>query len=131
MDSYAQYEALKAELDRLGVRLVETPLKHYGVWGLYVHATKTVATDPSLTARQRTATLAHEYTHALRGDDGHQSPAVERLVSEEAARLLIDARDYAQAEELYGADEYAIAAELDVALAVVQHYRSWLSRSRV
>ncbi|MDO4243766.1 MAG: hypothetical protein Q4C85_08445 [Actinomyces sp.] len=72
-----------------------------------------------LTVGQEVATLAHEVVHARRGDDGHQEAAVERFVDEEAARLIITAAAYRDAEQVEGPDLWGIARHLDVTPGLV------------
>lgn len=72
-----------------------------------------------LTLSQEISTLAHEVVHARRGDDGHQTAAVERFVDEEAARLLITADAYRRAEQTAGPSPWGIARELDVSPSLV------------
>lgn len=96
--------------------------------GYYDWETHSIWIKPGLTQREETATLAHELVHHLRGHHGHQSESVEAKVDEEAARLLISADDYADAERSYGSNPYALADVLDQPVWLVEAYQRHLAK---
>jgi len=76
-------------------------------------------------------TLAHECGHAWHGHDWagrHDAERDERQANAYAARLLIDARDYAYAETVVGEHPGAIARELGVTRELVELWRDDLRR---
>ena len=91
----------------------------------YHHQTRTIWMDHRLASRPTEAicTLAHEYAHATRGDDGPQPAWVEDWCDEYAARLLISPIEYAVAESIYGPYPAALAAELGVTRRLVEAYQ--------
>ena len=91
----------------------------------YHHPTKTIWMDYGLDSRPNHAisTLAHEFIHAQRGDDGPQPRWVESLCDEEAARFLISPAEYALAESIYGPHPAQIATELGVTQTIVEAYQ--------
>ena len=77
-----------------------------------------------LTVAERRCTLTHELIHLERGDTGHQSDKVERLVEREAARRLIPLDnllevDWAQPLEKIADDLWVDEATLEVRLATL------------
>lgn len=96
-------EGVAVEYKRLG-----------GLAGGFDAERRIVWIDPSLSERELTCTLAHEYVHVQCGHVGRQSRDVECRVDEEAARLLIDVKDYARAEQVLGHHPSVLAEELDV-----------------
>ena len=77
-----------------------------------------------LTVAERRCTLTHELIHLERGDTGHQSDKVERLVEREAARRLIPfdnllEADWAQPLEKIADDLWVDEATLEVRLATL------------
>ncbi|MFP7706328.1 ImmA/IrrE family metallo-endopeptidase [Trueperella sp. LYQ141] len=97
--------------------------------GYYDHTTHTIylAHTPQSTALR--CTLAHELAHAYRCDHGHQTPSVEHLCDQTAARMLIDENDYATAEHLYAGNPWAIADELGVTTRLLIAYQTWLTQN--
>ncbi len=101
------------------------------LWGVYSHRDRTITLRAGMSDGQEVAALLHEMEHARRGDDGHQSRAVERRIDETVAHTLITADDYARAEAVTGArDSGAIAVEMGVPRWVVSAYRRTLRRVR-
>lgn len=104
-----------------GLSIIEiTPMNLHGA---YVHDLKLILLNANLTTKHKLAALAHEYVHALRGDDGHQPQTVERLVDRQAAQLLVSDEEYATAENIVGPDPRAIAIELDLPLWLIQAWK--------
>lgn len=124
-------KALNDLTARMGLTVIEQDLAGLGVWGLYSRRERLIIINERLTARLKTAALAHELAHALCEHDGHQTPAIEQQVNEMAARMLISRDAYKRAEALYGNDVHAIANELDVALIMVESFRKTLERENV
>ena len=81
--------------------------------------------DHRLSSRptEAVSTLAHEYAHAMRGDDGPQPRWVEDWCDEQSARLLISPIEYAVAESIYGPYPAVLAAELGVTQRLVEAYQ--------
>ena len=121
-------EQLDNLITRMGLTVTEQDLTSLGVWGLYSRREHLIIINERLTARLKTAALAHELAHAIYEHDGHQTPPVEQQVNEMAARMLISRDAYKRAEALYGCDVHAIANELDVALIMVESFRRVLER---
>ena len=90
----------------------------HGRVGEYVHAHRLIRLDPRMPRRQARAVLCHELRHA---EFGHTSTTCgrvnlrqEQYADQEAARLLIDVRDLADAMVLHGQHISATAVELRV-----------------
>ena len=115
---FAAHGVVVVEVDMSGPR-----------WGWYSMRDGIVAVRRGLLDCQRRAVLLHEAQHVLRGDDGHQSQCVEDRIDETVAGQLIDLVEYARAEDEYGWNSGAIAAELGVPKWVVQAYRRALTRA--
>ena len=99
--------------------------------GAFFLPTRTIYLREDMADAVALPTLLHEMEHARRGDDGHQSRAVERRIDETVAHTLITADDYARAEAVTGArDSGAIAVEMGVPRWVVSAYRRTLRRVR-
>lgn len=99
--------------------------------GAFFLPTRTIYLREDMADAVALPTLLHEMEHARRGDDGHQSRAVERRIDEAVAHRLITADDYARAEAVTGArDSGAIAVEMGVPRWVVSAYRRTLRRVR-
>lgn len=99
--------------------------------GAFFLPTRTIYLREDMADAVALPTLLHEMEHARRGDDGHQSRAVERRIDETVAHTLITADDYARAEAVTGArDSGAIAVKMGVPRWVVSAYRRTLRRVR-
>lgn len=99
--------------------------------GGYAHASRTIYLTEGMPDDLALPTLLHEMEHARRGDDGHQSPAIEARIDETVARAIITPDDYARAEAVTGArDSGAIAVEMGLPQWVVAAYRRTLRRAR-
>lgn len=99
--------------------------------GAFFLPTRTIYLAHDMSETLALPTLLHEMEHARRGDDGHQSRAVERRIDEAVAHRLITADDYARAEAVTGArDSGAIAVEMGLPQWVVSAYRRTLRRAR-
>lgn len=112
----------------IAVRWVRLP---HDLRGLYRHTARTIYLAHDMSDTLALPTLLHEMEHARRGDDGHQSRAVERRIDETVAHRLITAEEYARAEALTGGrGSGAIAAEMGLPKWVVSAYRRTLRRVR-
>lgn len=112
-----------------GVAVLETRDGMTGdMVGWYSLQDRAVGIHPDLMQRQRLAVLLHEWHHHVRGDDGHQSPAVEARIDEDVAQSLVDPVDYAFCETQWGWSTGGIAAELEVPRWVIEAYRRVLAR---
>lgn len=117
---------LLTDLDEQGVfvRWVDLPGL---MWGAYHLGNRTVYLRRGMSEAQEVATLAHELEHVRRGDDGHQSPAVEARIDRAVAYRLISVAEYRRAEEVTGGrSSGAIAVELGLPRWVVSAFRSTL-----
>lgn len=106
----------------LGVEVVTGRLPR-GWHGAYDHARRRIVLAPGLSRREERCALTHELQHALAGDVpspfGLITAKQERRARLGAARLLVDADEYAEAESIFGPHLSAIAHELDVTVQVV------------
>ncbi|KJQ54445.1 ImmA/IrrE family metallo-endopeptidase [Microbacterium sp. SA39] len=107
-----------------GVRIVERP---GATRGGFDPASRTIRLDPGMSARTTRSVLAHELGHAVLGHTLSAIPSVrrqqERQADEWAARLLITADAYAQAEDARGPHLASLAFELDVTIELVLAYQ--------
>lgn len=106
--------------------------------GAYCERTGTILVDRRLTYVQKRCVLAHELAHWRHGDEGCAGVAScmeESRARRETALLLVDPVRLMVAESMYGANLWAIAAELGVTLQVIGDYRSviggWTARGLV
>lgn len=116
-----------------GARIVYEPLAG-GRAGEYRHRTHTVALDLFLTPIQELCTAAHEASHAHHRDvrpAGRTAQQIQEARADaDAARLLINPRDYVAAEAIHGPRPGAIAEELGVSRWVVETYQAQLDLGR-
>lgn len=93
----------------------------------YYHSHRCIVLRSGLTGPQLKSAFGHELGHAHFGHAGGCDPdrgaKQERLADEYAARLLITADEYRDAEQLHGPNEHAIALALDVTPALVRVWR--------
>lgn len=125
--------ALTAAYDACETRGITVTWDHLPgrLWGVYSHRERTITLRAGMSEGQEVAALLHEMEHARRGDDGHQTRAVERRIDETVAHRLITAEEYARAEALTGGrGSGAIAAEMGLPKWVVSAYRRTLRRVR-
>lgn len=112
-----------------GLHFVEGPGRAYGG---YEPTTATIRVTPGLTLRATCSVLAHELAHAVLGHTPTTDPTLrarqERHADEWAARLLITAPAYAEAERLRGPHLASMAFELGVTVEIVAAYRRLLMR---
>ncbi len=94
-----------------------------GVRGRYYQAAHKILICRNLDSIQRVCTLAHELAHCMWGHDGAQSPEVEDMIEEEAARLLVPRHRFDEARERVGDHTSNLAAALCVTPAIVA---AWL-----
>ncbi|KAA0959517.1 ImmA/IrrE family metallo-endopeptidase [Microbacterium sp. ANT_H45B] len=122
-------EHLLRLLEDNGLHFVEGPGRSYGG---YEPTTATIRVAPGLTARATCSVLAHELAHAVLGHtptaDAELRARQERRADEWAARLLITAPAYAEAERLRGTHLASMAFELGVTVEIVAAYRRLLLR---
>ena len=122
-------DEVAAELDRLGIELVEATLPP-GWCGAYSHRERTIYVQRDIAAFELIPTLLHELEHARLHHEGHQSRSVENAIDERVARELISPADYALAEKLHDGHTGGIALELDLPRWVVSAYRRQLWQGR-
>lgn len=91
--------------------------------GEYRDDDRLIVLSNRLTRPEATATLAHELGHAHYGDRC-STARVERRAWAYGARLVIDQREYAQAERIAGPHRNAIAAELGVTPRLVEAWQA-------
>jgi hypothetical protein len=120
-------EALTVWLAGQGVTVVE--VDGGGDLGWYDLGARTVALRRGLLPSHRVPVLMHECYHVARGDEGHQQGRVEEWIDEQVACRLIGLPDYARAEQEYGWNTGAIAAELSVPKWCVRAYRRALEKA--
>lgn len=112
-----------------GLRLVERPGRSFGG---YEPQTATIRVAPGLTRRATCSVLAHELAHALLGHapaaDATTRDRQERRADEWAARRLITAEAYAEAEKVRGTHPASLAFELGVTVEIVTAYQRLLRR---
>lgn len=110
----------------MGIDIIEGTLPP-GWRGAYDHARRRITLVPGMSQREARCTLAHEVEHARRGDTptvfGPLQARQEMIVDRAAAARLIDAHEYAQAEQLYGSDEQRLAYALNVTMRALQTWR--------
>lgn len=92
--------------------------------GEYRRRRDRIILNPRLTARQATATLAHEIGHRTFGDDC-STPANERRAWEFGAAFIITPAEYREAELLVGCHTSALAIELGVTPKLIEAWRRW------
>lgn len=92
--------------------------------GEYRWRDDTIVVNPRLSARQLTATLAHELGHHRFGDRC-SSPRAERRAWEYGAAMLITPTEYRRAEAMVGHHLSALAIELEVTPRLVEAWRRW------
>jgi len=116
-------------LEENGLRLVERPGRSFGA---YEPQTSTIRVTPGLTRRATCSVLAHELAHAILGHTPTTDPAIrarqERRADEWAARRLITADAYAEAERVRGTHPASLAFELGVTIEIVSAYQQLLRR---
>lgn len=101
-------------------------LKH----GAYRDHDRSIVLNYRCTAAQALSALAHEIAHAIYGDRC-STPPIERRADELGALFIIDADEYARAEELVGPHPGALARELGVTARMVLAWRRrWATTGR-
>lgn len=119
-----------ARAERAGLFVTWIPMPA-DLRGAFFLPTRTIYLAHDMSETLALPTLLHEMEHARRGDDGHQSRAVERRIDETVAHTLITAEEYARAEALTGGrGSGAIAVEMGLPQWVVAAYRRTLRRVR-
>lgn len=86
-----------------------------------------IVINSRLTRAQATATLAHEFGHAVFADRC-TTPANERRAWELGASLIITCCDFASAEGRAGSHTGALAHELEVTPKLIDAWRRWHNR---
>ncbi|WP_455905275.1 ImmA/IrrE family metallo-endopeptidase [Microbacterium sp.] len=122
-------EALLRLLEQNGLHLVERRGRCHGG---YEPQTATIRVSPGLTRRATSSVVAHELAHAVLGHTPTADPSIrarqERRADEWAARLLISADAYAEAEKARGTHPASLAFELGVTIEIVTAYQRLLRR---
>lgn len=125
-------EKLLRLVEQHGIRVVE---QRGASRGGFAPATSTIRLEPGMSSRATCSVLAHELAHAVLGHVPTSDHAVrdrqEHRADEWAARLLIDARSYAEAEQVRGAHVASLAFELGVTIEIVLAYQRLLRRGAV
>lgn len=125
-------EHLLRLVEQHGLHLVE---RRGASRGGFEPATSTIRIDPGMSTRATCSVLAHELGHAVLGHVPTSDHALrdrqEHRADEWAARLLIDARSYAAAEQLRGPHAASLAFELGVTIEIVHAYQRLLQRGAV
>lgn len=115
-----------AEGLRLTVEERKLPSRHRGE---YHHAERLILLAPGLSHREARCTLTHEILHALAGDTSTPFGPLHRRqeirARKGAAHLLIDAGEYAAAEQLRDGHLRSIAYDLEVTVRIVNDWRSY------
>lgn len=108
-------------IEQLGVDLEYTSELPPDRLGAYLDDERKILIRPNLTHTFEEEALFHEYAHAKYRDRTCERRLEHRALVE-AAKLIIDPRDYARAERI-NANPLAIAKELDVTLHVIEIYQ--------
>lgn len=99
--------------------------------GEYRHGDRLILLAPGMSHREARSTLAHELQHAIAGDlptpFGPLHQRQEARARRGAAALLIDAREYAEAEQLRDGHLRSIACDLEVTWRIVVDWRSYFA----
>lgn len=112
---------LKAIAASLDVTLCIDTLEE-GLLGFYEPSEARVYFAHGLTPSEERSVIAHELGHVYYGHE-HGDDRNEREAETWAAQLLIDARDYAEAEK-HAHDLHSLAESLGVTEELVAHYRA-------
>jgi hypothetical protein len=115
-----------AERLSLTVEERKLPSRHRGE---YHHGERLILLAPGLNHREARCTLTHEILHALAGDTpspfGPLHRRQEIRARRGAAHLLIDAGEYAAAEQLRDGHLRSIAYDLEVTVRIVTDWRTY------
>ena len=120
------YGSLRRMADRLDVRVRSENIPGDDLCGYFEAWNNAIVIDRSMTYRKKRCTLVHELVHWSYGDFFHWPVIDSRLENRarrETAELLVDPREYEQAESMYEGESKAIAIELDVTLQIIEDYR--------
>lgn len=133
--SRPSFEELCTEAAAQGICVQETRLPA-GLEGVWDPSQKTIWLKKRLPVASMACTLAHELIHLERGDTGHQSDKVERLIEREAARRLIPFEnllevDWGQPLEKIADDLWVDEATLEVRLATLGGAENELLHARI
>lgn len=111
----------------LGLAVVERWRLPYGDDGRFVLPDWRIELRRGLTTRAARCVLAHEIQHALARDPSTRFGPVrdrqETLARRRAALMLVDPREYAAVEAVYGPYVGLLADELDVLPSVIVDFR--------
>lgn len=110
-----------AELSALPALTLRWEPLRPGRLGEYVHALRLIRLDPRLPRHQARCVLAHELRHHHHGDTWPATTWQEKRADREAARLLVDIRELADAAVLHDQHMAAVARELRVTVVVVRN----------
>lgn len=116
------YSDLLLVARNMGLQVVEGTINDDHL-GRYDHLKHRITIDGRLNDNQKRVALLHEIIHAEHFNAGMNlwmtAKNEENLTVKETAERIVDLRDYAQAEQVYGPDPCMIANELCVTRAVI------------
>ena len=116
------YNDLLLVAHNMGLQVVEEIINDDHL-GRYDHLKHRITIDRKMTDNQKRVALLHEIIHAEHFDKGMNlwmsAEAEEAKTRKETAERIVDLRDYAQAEQVYGPDPSRIANELCVTRDVI------------
>lgn len=115
--------------DRNGISVMTVRLEEQEPVSTYCDALRLISISDQLLEYQATAALAHELIHAAHEHRGHQTPAIERIVDELAARMILTVDEYAKAETMYGCDPRAIAHEMGQPVWIIEAFQRHLAKT--
>lgn len=117
-------EKLHALADQLGVTVM---WRTRGPKGLWVPGRRVIVLREGMGWRKERSTLAHELGHAVHNDFPTRDPRLharqENRANEFAVRLLITPEQLAEAEQVVGHHDGALALELGVTVHLIETTR--------
>lgn len=121
-----------SHLCHIALQVTGRPVRWHrgGPKGAWLTTRHQISIRHGMSDNQTRSTLAHELSHAVRGDLCGYNQAVEDRADRDAADFLIRPTDYATAERQFGADTTRIADELGVTSDVVDTWRVLMIKRR-
>jgi hypothetical protein len=121
------YQQLVLLAQSRGIRVMEYHMPDL-MSGLYSDKLGMILIRSDQLEHQKRVSIAHELVHAERHDGGcaSLSSKQEMKARRETALRLIDALEYATAEQLHEGCAYDIACELNVTVQTIRDYQRWL-----